>query len=281
MHRKTSNLENIFWQKRIFFVNFLLTNMILTLFTLPSFCQDTHELIEVGYQYYAKRNIQHAVKIWEEGLVQAEKSHKKRLIATFKYLLGIAHKDLLDYSKALKYLEQSKTIFLQINDIERFAYCNSGVGTVYFDMGDYNKAMDYFKLALMTWRSSADANPEGEAVDLINLAGALASLGQYSEALKYSYQALDLNRQTRNIPAEAICLSNIGNIYINIGKYNKALENLNKSLKIHEKIRDINGKGNDYSRIAICYTNLKDFQTSLKRIFQVKKKHFKCLSLCF
>ena len=93
-----------------------------------------------------------------------------------------------DYQTALQKwqvgLEQARAL----NDKRYISQFLTGIGVVYWSLGQYQEALTYSKQALVIAREIGDRRREG--VDLGNLGLVYENLGQYQEALKYYEQAL-------------------------------------------------------------------------------------------
>jgi len=78
-------------------------------------------------------------------------------------------------------------------------------------------------------------------------------LGNFSKALEYDLQALDLNGKTGNKNGMASILGNIGVLYWDLENYPKALEYYLKALAINKEIGNKIGIGYNLGNIGIMY----------------------------
>jgi tetratricopeptide (TPR) repeat protein len=71
-----------------------------------------------------------------------------------------------------------------------------------------------------------------EAIALTNIGIVYDHLGQYTEALNYHRQALEIDRKIDDVAGEVEGLTNIGIIYDELGQYTEALNYHRQALEI-------------------------------------------------
>ena len=127
------------------------------------------------------------------------------------------------YKEAEKYMLMS----LQLFPKEEAGYGNNlnNMGLIYFRMGRYDKAMDYFTQAYRVKKRHLPENHPEHTSTISNMGLACYSGGQYAEAEKYLLQAIELQKelQANNPRPYANSLVNIGYLYSDMGDYDKAL----------------------------------------------------------
>jgi len=130
----------------------------------------------------------------------------------------------------------------------------SGLGVLFFNDFDYDKAVDCFKAAL-------SVRPNDYL--LWNRLGAtLANSGRCEEASNAYYQALELK------PTFVRCRYNLGIACMNIGCYKEAVEHFLGALSMHIIHYSKDGKGNDAG------VNISDsIWESLRRTFVLMERH--------
>lgn len=127
------------------------------------------------------------------------------------------------YKEAEKYMLKS----LQLFPKEEAGYGNNlnNMGLLYFRMGRYDKAMDYYEQAHeVKKRFLPEKHPEhGTTISNIGLTNHYA--GKYAEAEKYLLQAIEFQKELQeNQPRPyANSLVNIGYLYADMGNYDKAV----------------------------------------------------------
>src|SRR5208282_4319102 len=131
------------------------------------------------------------------------------------------------------------------------ALTQDSIGTIYFALGEAQKALDYFNQALPLRRAVGDR--AGEAETLNNIGVTYSALGQKQEALDYYNQALPLLRAVGDRADEATMLSNIGETYNTLGEKQKALDYLNQALPLRRAMGDRDGEAVTLNNIGgVC-----------------------------
>jgi tetratricopeptide (TPR) repeat protein len=156
----------------------------------------------------------------------------------------------------------------------------NNIGAVYSDLGEKQKALEYFTQALALvapWgigpgkpdaqqyrqgvlRSRREAEGAGvlhsgaghlsapwgigprKPRTLNNIGAVYADLGEKQKALEYYTQALALRRAVGDRAGEATTLNNIGAVYFDLGEKQKALEYYTQALALHRAVGDRAGE---------------------------------------
>jgi tetratricopeptide (TPR) repeat protein len=114
----------------------------------------------------------------------------------------------------------------------------SGLGYVYNEIGERQKALDHYSQALPLLRAVGDR--EGEAVTLNHLGLVHNELGDKQRALEHYNQALTLLRAVGNRWREAQALNDLGYVYNDLGERQRALECYNQALRLARDVGDRN-----------------------------------------
>ena len=137
----------------------------------------------------------------------------------------------------------------------------SSIGLVYSDLGEKQKALDYYNQALALER--AVGNRAGEAALLNNIGAVYAALREQQKALDYYNQTLPLERVVGDRAAEATTLSGIGAVYDDLGEKQKALDYYSQALPLARAVGDRTVEASTLSRIGIVYSALGEKQKAL------------------
>ncbi len=88
----------------------------------------------------------------------------------------------------------------------------------------------------------------------------------YSEALNYFFQSLELNKKLGNKNAIKSIYNSIGMIYTDLGQHEKALEAFNENLKIEKSVNNKEDLASSYLNISMAYENLEKFQEAVSNL---------------
>ncbi|CCQ11869.1 diguanylate cyclase [Pseudoalteromonas luteoviolacea B = ATCC 29581] len=189
--------------------------------------------------YYA------TLKYYEKGIelaYQADNLAKNAsnildgLPAKYNLCLILLRKSLLNQAQEC-YLDMNE-VAIEFNLPRYKFWAPSGLGKVAIEQGEYQKALDYFKVA-QSFESQAIINPAHLIVLRNNQARALSQLGRHSDADKQVRSALDIvknyhsplnNRYLRQtLRLKADILENAGKLKESIGVYHQFIGLLEES----------------------------------------------------
>ncbi len=139
-------------------------------------------------------------------------------------------------------------------------------GTQSFNRSKYDSALNDWEIGLML--SQTLGLKETASGFMSNIGLAYAEKSQYSKALEYYYQALDIS----NEKTKSSIFTNMGSAYWSMGQYDKSLEYYDKSLKIKRDIGEERG-------IAIALTGMANIYQSLGKYDKALTLYKEALSI--
>lgn len=177
-----------------------------------------------GHLHLMRGEYQEAKKYCFESLDIADKYSVNEVFKCTPYgSLATIYSGTGQYKEAEKYMLMS----LQLFPKEKAGYGNNlnNMGLIYFRMGRYDKALDYFIQAYEVKKRFLPEKHPDHTSTISNMGVACYSGGQYAEAEKYLLQAIELQKelQANNPRPYANSLVNIGYLYSDMGDYDKAL----------------------------------------------------------
>lgn len=172
--------------------------------------------------------------------------------------IGCVYDSLGDYTKALEYFKRALTIFRENDSDTAESYSN--IGSVYHRQGVYHKALEYYDKALIIQEKVYGTEHPAIAIYYNNIGGAYNSIGDYTKALWFFQKALVIYDGSEHL-GTAATYENIGNVYQGKGDYPKALEYQFKALAIREKFlgSEHPETSNSYNNIAGAYNRQGDY----------------------
>ncbi|MGB3652303.1 MAG: tetratricopeptide repeat protein, partial [Rivularia sp. (in: cyanobacteria)] len=212
----------------------------------------------------SKESLLAAREKYEAALVLWEKVGNKRGQAVTLLGIGRIYIDLGENQKALQYFNQALPLTRAVEDKFGEAITLNNIGGVYSDLGENQKALQYYNQALPIFRAVGYRG--GEATILSNIGGVYWGLGDNLKALQYYNQALPLRRAVGDRIGEATTLSNIGFAYMNLGEKQKALQYFNQALPLDRVVGDRGGEANTLKNLAKLERKRGNLQASLKHI---------------
>lgn len=224
---------------------------------------------QVATQYYNIGQIYYSQKNYDKALEYNEKALEGLLVngmnlplaASAYYNMGVIYYNREYYAKALLFLEKSLAIDRKILDenddsirqtlqlisdaakrrtqqiSDQITFYN-GAGGIYYEKGDYSKALECFKEALNVELSVYGENNSTIAASYNKIGKMHFYQKEYPEALIYFEKALKiwLPVYDKKYLDVAGCYGNIGVIYAFLSNNSKALMFLEKALAIYRRV---------------------------------------------
>jgi tetratricopeptide (TPR) repeat protein len=157
----------------------------------------------------------------------ATKENAERLLEEGKALYQQGSAESL--RQAIQKLQEARLLYRAVGDRGGEATTLNNIGLVYYNLGEKQKALNFYNQALPLRRAVGDSealrrNRGEEAITLNNIGRVYDDLGEKQKALDYYNQALPISRAVGDRGGEATTLSNIGAVYNDLGEKQKALD---------------------------------------------------------
>jgi len=138
-------------------------------------------------------------KLYLEYVLFSSEILKKYLVNTHQKVaesynnIGAGYYEIGEYEKALDYYE--KTLFVEFKqDTPKVNICYNNIGTTYIKIGEYEKALSYLKKALKgNIEEFGDCNVHVSTA-LYNIASGYRNMKKYEESIDYYQQSLAMDR---------------------------------------------------------------------------------------
>src|SRR5215472_3937058 len=182
---------------------------------------------------------------WGEAAAAAARRIKDRdAEAAHRHKLGMAYIDLGQFKEAIPHLKRGVVLNRMIG---RPAYEGSdfgGLGLAYAGLKDHGKAIRYYEKALVIFRTVRNEDARwGEGIYLSNLAESWRALGDPRKAITLHEQALEINREVKDVNSEGYALGNLGKAYADLGEHERALQLFKENKVIAEKYKVPQSRG--------------------------------------
>ena len=167
--------------------------------------------------------------IYRLGLKVAEQIGDKTEMGNALNNIGIAISGK-DKNQALEAYRQGIKLSEEIGDKDLLARISGNIASVYFDLGDFDKSLDYSQ------RSLAAAEEIGDKRLIANSLGTIGNTyniqGNYLKSSEYHQKSLAIREQINDISGVAFSLNNIGLVQAAQGNYLQAKESFERSLEL-------------------------------------------------
>lgn len=180
----------------------------------------------------AKRYTQ-AVACFESALLVAELLGSQRGRASALYEIGDTYALQDEYERAVEYYEMGRALDATVIKPGKLSQMLFNVGAIYFERGDYLKAMGFYQRSLAVLEQSG--GNKFALVGPMDGIGAIHYLkGEYAEAMEWHRRALKLGEESGDRVAVAGPLFSLAADYRMQGDYASALKYYEQSLKMRE-----------------------------------------------
>lgn len=214
------------------------------------------------------------------ALSLAKKISQADLFASSQLIAGHIYSSLNEEKVAKDYYNKCLQTFLGINDSNGVSYTYSGLGIVYYDNEQYEKALDSYLNAEKFW---VDDSTNLKS-DLWNNIGALyVNMEDYGKAKSYYKKALFSYDPTILTSDISMVYYNLGELELLQGNLNSANKYFNESLSIGRRIESptevmwaFEGlyltakKANKYNEALVAYERFEHIKDSLEGLQNAK-----------
>ncbi len=171
----------------------------------------------------------------------------------FDYLLLWGHYRLV--------IELHQRLEGKLSDPWRRQNCTGNLGTSYFNIGEYRKAIEYHEKALAIVQEIGDRR--GEGVWLGSLGLAYYVLGQVDKAIEYYQKALAIAQEIGDRYGEASALTNLGDSFVDQGELDEAVKFYSQAIAIADETG--NAQNQNEARYGLALAQLRSGDISAAR----------------
>ncbi len=210
---------------------------------------DQEELARRCYSYYetfAAQHLNDTAAYYLELRSSLDTTHVEWLDEAGEFISQY----IADYNKAQVYFQKGLKLSIAKSgeQSESSGYHYYCIGTIYYYLGDYEKALEFQNKALSIRKYCA--------------------MGDYEKALEFENKALSIRKKVfgEEHPDVASSYHNIGVNYYAMGDYEKALEFQNKALSIRKKVfgEEHPQVAWSYNEIGAAYYAMGDYEKALE-----------------
>lgn len=176
--------------------------------------------------------------------------------------LGILYYQIGSYKKAIEYYEKALAISQEIGDRRGEGNYLGNLGIAYSAFGDARKSFEYYENALKIAQEIGDKRNEGAWLG--HLGKDYHDLGEPRKAIEYYENALKIAQEIGDKTNEGIWLGNLGNAYRALCDARKSIEYYEKALKIAQEIGDKKNEGARLGNLGIAYSDLGETKKAIE-----------------
>jgi tetratricopeptide (TPR) repeat protein len=143
-----------------------------------------------GDWYFHQNRMKEAVERHQQGWLAANEIQNLDLMLNSAHNLGTVYTEMAEYGRALEYLHQAHQLAVQSGNRKMEAMSIKSLGACYFWMKDYIQAIECYAQAREIYVEMGNRNRQASAC--YDLAEAYAALGDVSVGRSYFQEGLDL-----------------------------------------------------------------------------------------
>ena len=220
-----------------------------------------------AYEYYLRAKHKYEKRVNTDDMEIARGLLKKANelddnLILAKTLLGWTYYQIGNYDKAMEIYRHALKQADNHGDKRGMGMSLNNIGNVYNNKGSYDKALDCFTRSLEIREEINDKI--GIGISLNNIGLVNKKIGNYDKALDYYTRSLDILAELGDKRRMGSLIGNIGNIYKNKGDYDKALDYHTRSLEVFEELGDKNGIGYSLNNIGNIYKLKNDYDRAIE-----------------
>lgn len=212
-----------------------------------------------GYYYYRKQRYDTAYFLLDEVAGYLNKGEEKGLALR---TIGSVFLRQQNFSYAERYFNEALAVFAEIGSLRYQFYTLNDLGMVWYDRGDYTRALEFYSEA----KSKAiDAGLENQLVRLNNnIVGVYSMLAQYNEALDLAYETVKISRESDNLVDKKTALTALGYVHQKLGNIDSAIYYNERALVFAEQADDFFSLSWQFFDKGDLYLLKKDYKAALE-----------------
>lgn len=205
-------------------------------------------------------------EISEEGLKRnssnTEKVYFKTSLAKAKNNLGMIYFDRGNYKKAIHLHSESLKLNEELKDDFGAALTLGNLANIYYQLDELDKALEYYAKNLKLAKKCGNLNMQ--TTTLNNIANIYADKKKFDQAIYYYKQSLTQAISSGDSMNISRALNNIGTVFNDLKEFDSAFVWYQKSLFVREKLKDLKGLASSNGDIGLIYLKKNDLSNALR-----------------
>lgn len=203
-----------------------------------------------------------AILYGEQLLQLANKKKDTSYVIFAKAMIGSSYYNLGALDKALKLMLEAYQLSSEFKSAYITDYIISNLAITYDEMGNYEKASEYYHLNLRYGQKNKLADEQ--IVALFNLADMYTRMEAYDSAIYYAEKSIEFEQLAEEYYT-SIAYINYGNVLVRTNQLDKALKYLQAGIDIQYKdTPDFSAISEAYVSISSIYENRKQFKKAIQ-----------------
>ncbi|WP_456461208.1 LuxR C-terminal-related transcriptional regulator [Lutibacter sp.] len=211
---------------------------------------------------YRKLNLEkEAFDFYFQALDLSEKIKSEKSIVIALSGIGNVFIDTKEYEKALHYFKRVYAIDVKKKNVRGQEYSLSNIGEAYLYQKSFDSAYFYINKALMLTKKYKHKQSEAIRYNLLGLL--FQKKGEYQKSTNFYKEAIPLFTKENNIRYLSNTLINVGKNQLHLGEYKNAIENITIGLNSAKTIKSKENISLGYNALVDYYTITKNYKEAL------------------
>lgn len=190
-------------------------------------------LSNLGAVYFNQADDIRALDYYIKALKLAEEINDSlRLATVLMNIGGVYHNKKATNDKALEYFFRALPISEAIKDNDAIGTVNVNIGEIFFETGEYSKALQYLEKSIAAYQGS-----ENITYSYITIGKVYAKTGDFKKALENQFKAFEISKSLNAKLDIARSLLAIGSTYLEKGDIDHSIQYYLEGITIAEEIR--------------------------------------------
>jgi tetratricopeptide (TPR) repeat protein len=219
---------------------------------------------QLGFLLMQRGKLKESLPLYQESLDLSLKAGLDKQICNTLGNLGTLYRNLGDYEKAGHYFTQALERATILDDRYSMSIIQGNMGLMYWLLGEHDKAMKCSEIKMRI--DIEDDNLLLIGTDYANLGGIHFSRGNYALAEECYHKQIDIARQIGDKYSLRVGLNNLAGICDNREDYDQALEYYSQSLGIAREMGNKSGERVVLNNIGMVLSYRGDYDEALKLV---------------
>lgn len=199
------------------------------------------------FEEFEYEDVKLAKKYADSCVYFAIRSKNPELIGRAYQYLGWYYQDRAIYSKANTNFFKSLAFLRKAKNNQGIADAYGNIGNAFFDMGEYQKSLDFQLLSLEQNELILKRKPkgfklhaalQGQVYALHNIGSIYSAIGMYDKALEYERKSLPYEIKSGNSRGEAISYAMLASLFDNLSMIDSAEFYYKKAMELTSSTKD-------------------------------------------
>jgi tetratricopeptide (TPR) repeat protein len=187
----------------------------------------------LGELYLAQGDLEHAIRVWEQGLILCRASGNRAWLRPIAAGLGYAHALQGRLAAGYALLEEAISENIRMGSLRNYSLWFAWLSEVCRLAGHWDEAWQHARQALDLARQLKERENEAHALHQLGVVQAHANPSDVAQAEAHYQQALALAEELGMRPLQAHCHHGLGRLYSQTGRREDARAELSAAITLY------------------------------------------------